>query len=649
LAQSFRKVYPDRPRLEEYLAHSGLTGKTQVGRAVTEMEKLLYCDEGEVFTHPTLGSGLVESQDLVEGKIHIRFSSQPSKPFTFEGVRQYLTKVPKNHFVAQRVRDPQGLREKAESDPVGFAKLLLKSFGGTMQFSDIKAATTDNFFSAEEWSAWWSRHRAKLRRDPFLDIEIGTRAEWLLRSEPKSLVDESLERFQKAETVSAKQKVIREFIRLHRKEEIPHSVLQAWEGELREEALETRETDPVRALELVYLREELLAVWKEEIIPAPELDETALIRASGGPRALASGLSSYEHQVKALLRFVEISPETWAVELADLLTVSSTKLGALLAKTLLERKQDEAFDKAIDAIVSDPYQNTDMFLWAVRGLLERTWDGIGQHHTPFSLVQAALNLIKDLQDEADHVGGSRASALRGAATRFKNFLQEDHHKHICQIAESLPIDEARRFRKFLLEHRALNESYKASVDYAICRARHEIAEELKADTGSVGVPSADGVHYCLAATYQLKQNEYQRLKTEEIPANSRAIGEAAAQGDLSENAEYDAAKNQQKILFRRVEALEGQLQRARILDPDHVSSDAIGVGTRFVARNLELDQSQTYTLLGIWEANPAEHVISYLTPFGQQFINKKAGDKVAVVMPEGGTHTFEIVQIEKAV
>jgi transcription elongation factor GreA len=122
--------------------------------------------------------------------------------------------------------------------------------------------------------------------------------------------------------------------------------------------------------------------------------------------------------------------------------------------------------------------------------------------------------------------------------------------------------------------------------------------------------------------------EYQELVQKKIPANSKEIAIARSYGDLRENHEYKAAKEMQKILMRRKEELEAQLSRARGTDFSNAKTDAVNIGTVVQATNLESNQSESFTILGAWDSDPDQGVISYLTPIGQALLNRKVGDEV---------------------
>ncbi len=122
--------------------------------------------------------------------------------------------------------------------------------------------------------------------------------------------------------------------------------------------------------------------------------------------------------------------------------------------------------------------------------------------------------------------------------------------------------------------------------------------------------------------------EYQELVQKKIPANSKEIAIARSYGDLRENHEYKAAKETQKILMRQKEELEAQMMRARGMDFSNPKTDVVNIGTIVRTTNLETNQSESFTILGAWDSDPDQGIISYLTPIGQALLNRKVGDQV---------------------
>lgn len=139
--------------------------------------------------------------------------------------------------------------------------------------------------------------------------------------------------------------------------------------------------------------------------------------------------------------------------------------------------------------------------------------------------------------------------------------------------------------------------------------------------------------------------ELTRLRAE-LPALSRAKGVAAAEGDLSENAEYHATHEKLTMLQRRIYELEEQLRTPRFIEELAISCVRVSIGTKVRCLDLATRQEVVYTILGPADAAPEQNVISFQSPLGQGLINKEPDDEVAITIPVGERH-LRILDIQR--
>ena len=144
--------------------------------------------------------------------------------------------------------------------------------------------------------------------------------------------------------------------------------------------------------------------------------------------------------------------------------------------------------------------------------------------------------------------------------------------------------------------------------------------------------------------YQALKDELHRLKTVERPANVKDIEEAIAHGDLSENAEYHAAKEKQAHIAGRIAMLDDKIARAQIIDPAEQDTDKVRFGATVVLSDVETEDEVTYTIVGEDEADAREGRISVTSPVAQALMSKEVGDEVSVRVPKG-TRELEVLEI----
>lgn len=139
------------------------------------------------------------------------------------------------------------------------------------------------------------------------------------------------------------------------------------------------------------------------------------------------------------------------------------------------------------------------------------------------------------------------------------------------------------------------------------------------------------------------REELARLKAER-PKISRDIGTARDHGDISENAEYHAAKERQGMVEAQIKDLEDKLARSEVIDPTRLTGSRIRFGATVSLSNVETDERVTYQIVGADEANIDEGTISISAPLARALIGKEAGDEVTIALPVG-KRTYEVIEV----
>jgi len=143
-----------------------------------------------------------------------------------------------------------------------------------------------------------------------------------------------------------------------------------------------------------------------------------------------------------------------------------------------------------------------------------------------------------------------------------------------------------------------------------------------------------------------RERELEYLKTEKRKEISEKIKVALGFGDLSENAEYDEAKNEQAEVELKIVKLEKMLKNAKIIDEDDISTDVVSVGIKVKVLDVDMEEEEIYSIVGSEEADPMENKISDESPVGKALIGAKVGDTVTVASPNG-EYELKIIEISK--
>ncbi len=141
-----------------------------------------------------------------------------------------------------------------------------------------------------------------------------------------------------------------------------------------------------------------------------------------------------------------------------------------------------------------------------------------------------------------------------------------------------------------------------------------------------------------------REEELRILKTIKRKEVAEKIKEARGQGDLSENAEYDSAKEEQAEIEAKIVFLEKMLRNATVIDEDELEKDVIGIGSKIKLLDLEFDEEMRYTLVGSAEADPSSGMISNESPLGSALLGHREGDTVTISAPAGSI-SYKVLEI----
>ena len=145
---------------------------------------------------------------------------------------------------------------------------------------------------------------------------------------------------------------------------------------------------------------------------------------------------------------------------------------------------------------------------------------------------------------------------------------------------------------------------------------------------------------------QLKE-ELEYLKTTKRHEVAEKIKQARAYGDLSENSEYDEAKNEQAQVESRIMELEEKLKNIKVIDEENIDTTAVNVGVKVRVLDVEFDEEVEYTIVGSTEADPSKDRISDESPVGKALLGARVGETVEAVVPSGAKLQFKVLSISK--
>jgi transcription elongation GreA/GreB family factor len=241
-------------------------------------------------------------------------------------------------------------------------------------------------------------------------------------------------------------------------------------------------------------------------------------------------------------------------------------------------------------------------------------------------------------------------SLQSATTRripLAEILSDDREL-LPQILDKGTEENAKDLAQALLLNPGFEDLSKRSLLARFIKRYPEI--QLMLDGGDSSAPSStlasDDSLVVSQSSYDKKIADLDELTKEKIPANSLAIETAREHGDLRENAEYHMAKDEQKFLLARQAELQGEIMRAKPTDFADAPEDSIGIGSIVNLTDQANGESQEYVILGAWDSDPDNNVLSYLTPLGQKLLGEQIGNVVETDVA-GNVQTWKVEALSR--
>ncbi len=631
-------------RVGELVERSGLTdGATPLKKAWFVFSDLLGATKGQVFFHRSWGLGVVRELDIDRGRVVVDFASRRGQQMTLDGVRQFLVRVPRDHIRAYIALEPQELREQAKAKPGEVVKLALRSFNGRMKVAELKRLLTDRFLTDAEFRSFWNNAKKAIKLDPWIDANGTTAtAELSLRDNPRTFLDACFTQLLRAGTVQSRREVLRD-VRRHGSE--------AEMNEQDSEALYQLMCKPVH--EGVFLTDTgklnhgLLFAEFEDLFPGKENPcEVDELLAAEDPVPLVERLEVADLRRLALERIRVLHPEHWQEHFAEAILGLEPRTAAWMEQELLEHGFEHEWHVALERILAKPHVNPDLFVWAAKNLLDGRWEHLHDSIPPIMVFEELLSLLSELEEAVESGAEPRASQARSSSAKVRAVLSDGNSARFRKAVIAANVQEARRVLLMIRLHNSLSNQLKQSLEMIVVHNHEELRRVGRAEEEEARATPRH--HRTTKAALEAKRSELSRLTSAEIPATSARIEEAREHGDLRENSEYHAAKERLAQLQQAASELEELIARARLVEPDDVSTEHSGFGTRLRLRNTATGEERHLTILGMWESDPNNNIISDQTHVGKQMVGHKPGDVFAVTLPDQSSAEYELLEIQNA-
>ena len=636
LVKAYETRYASNEHLATFLEKSGLAEEGGgMRQQVDAMDRYLAFEEGAYVFHPGgWGYGVVADFDPAEEQMVVDFQKKPGHRIGILSATKILQRLADDHIGVYKHYRRTELDELIQTDPAKVFHLFLKSSGGKATLKQVREELVPDVLDKNAWSRWWSKAKKALLVDPLVRIGRGSSPELELRAKAKTIEEEVAEKMRARATGREKVAIAREYLRsLDLTPELAASVA----GEI--DAALGSEPKPPSRLALLYLKADLKVEGSAQA--AEDGKEIA-----AGTEDLLGLLKSLEpsDRKRAVHDLITSGSEGWADRVGTLLHAGDNEIADVALEDLNKHRPDLLISLFND-LSANPRGNPSMFLWYAKGMLHGT--------IPEELAagEKASTVMEKLLTLADQIGLEQKrtsdAELKEWLRHVRSFFTARRFKMFKAFTEEATLSYARYLYAKIQRNRGFTDQTKQALLDVVEGMHPEIHTAPEEDREVEVVGPSEDVIYTTLKGYHKKEAELRFILETEIPQNAEDLGRAAAHGDISENAEYSAALEKQEQLMRRVKELRDDLDKARILDPELVTTERVVVGTKVRVRNVGEGKVEIYSLLGPWDSDVARGIISYLSPVGMSLLGKKKGAEVEVQLPQG-TAKYEVLDIEAA-
>lgn len=607
--QALKERYEQQPNYNERLRIVGLRTRENFQGAITYFDLLAHMEKGKFVYHPGgWGTGEILDISPVRQQVTIEFENVSGRKYlTFENAFKALIPLKEDHFLARRFAHPDALEEEARQDPVGVIKLLLKDLG-PKNAQEIKEELEELVIPENDWSRWWQATRGKLKKDPLIETPEVLRDPFRLRTSELShqdRLDSTIHSKSSVdEVIASAYNFLRDFPDARKQQDVWDSLKEKLLAQLKVPGITLgQELQICICLENQFGHEIESKSTKE------------LIKQLENVEQVINGIDIIALQKRALTLVGELRQDWVKIFLNLIVLLKHSALRDYILKELCQSEYRETFEQFLAKLLRHPETHPDFFVWYFQKILGEEKDQLplSSKEGQCQLFDAFLVLLSIVESKPEY---------RDLTKKMYTILSGKRYALVRAIMEDASLEYVKEFLLLASKCHTLTD-HDRKILLSLAAVVHPIL-------GKDQKRSQDAMMHVIWATeegYRRVQEQVQHLGTVEVVQNAREIEAARALGDLRENSEYKSALEKRSRLQGQLKALSDQLKRARIITQADVSANEVGVGSIVEVLD-EKGNSTTYTILGPWEANPENNILSFQSQLAQTLIGSKKGDSI---------------------
>ena len=623
----YRKAFPEHPHLEVILKASGLAGGQSPRRAFATLTTCLALQPGGHVVNRYDDRALeVVEFDSVMGEFKLADPRGETVFMEPKKLADDFDVAEESDFRVLLQHKGEDLKKLIASDPAAVLIGFCQAHGGRTNSTVLKSEMISRkLLTASEWSKWWTRARSACKKCPQLGLEGRNPVDIIYYPQGRSLEEELAREAAGAWSPLERLTVLTQYARqLQQRKE---TVNAEFAGPIVEAiAVQARSGKPQALAAAIAVRSAVeLGMPAPGECPSPQ----DILAASAKPAEEVADLPDASFWPGAL--DVLQDREDAVEQLEKLLHLSAPEHLDDLAARLRALGAGEAVDRAAAEAVGDASAHRDLYLWLWRGPAEPP----AQMPGPVEMLSRMLEMLQRI----DHDGTMAAADRAASRQRIRSALSASDYAGYRRAVAEMNSGVAETFRDRIQRCVGLSETVREDMLSILRDAFYKLFVKEKVE------PWLDeAALWTTEAALHKREDLLKEIIEIRMPENARAIGAAAEHGDLSENSEWKFAIEERDLLRARAAKLQMEIASARILHPEDVPTDHVGIGSRAHLTRDGDGLEAALTILGVWDSDLPNRVYSYKAAISAELLGKSVGDRVSLKLEDlAGDYTITAI------
>ncbi len=629
MTEAVRRRWAGRTDLDALLDRSGVVGGTasELAKQAEALERYLRLEPGAYVFHKTgWGIGKIVDYSPEKGKCTIDFLTKRGHLMDLLAAADLLERLRDDDLLVMKAYKKDQLAKEAAEKPIEVLRHVLVKLGGDAPLRHVKDLLIPDVIDKTAWAAWWREAKKQATLDPSFTIGAGTDPRITYTEGGSADFTTLLQRqLSFAQTPLEQQKTIREFTKIAGTDAGARAVLAQ---QAKTDLARAHPTDISTRLAWSVILADL-----EGVDATSELAPT--FAGLADPRPLLKAVHADDARALAAKACMQARPDDGPGFILELALTEDLVLADVYADHALAKKDNAQLERLLTPVFSDPMARPLLYEWA--DPRPRARPVAARRAEPRQTAEQVLKVLDGTAYASRREGNERKAK---AVEAMANLLADRNCRIMADACSAVDDEGARHLLRLINRNQGLKPRLQEKLEDTILRSHPQALA-----VGRVEVTSDAPLTeiYVTAAGIEKMRREYDKIVNEEMPANAAEIQRAREFGDLSENAEYHAAREKQGMLQARSNMIKSTLSLSREIRPEIIRTDAVSVGCRVRLRD-PAGKEVVYTLLGPADIDVKRGIINYQTPLGQSLMGKRPGETVNLEVM-GDKHTFEVLEI----